>query len=49
MACNTLVEHGVPRGLILSRDKSRVYCQDHNPLKTDPLGCGVTRGEDRGF
>ena len=40
---------GVPKGMILSPDKSRVYCQGHDPLDADPLGRGVTRGEHRGF
>ena len=48
-AWDILVTHGVPRGLILSRVKSRVHCQGHDQLDTDPLGRGVTRGEDRGF
>ena len=43
------MEHGKPRGLILSKDKLRVYCRGHNPQDTDPLDRGVTRGEDKGF
>ena len=48
-ACDTFVTHRVSRAMILSKDKSQVYFQGHNPLDTDPLHQGVTRGEDRGF
>ena len=45
MAWDILVTHGVPRG----KDKSRVYCQGHDPLYADLLDRGFTRGEDRVF
>jgi hypothetical protein len=48
-AWDVLVAEGEPRGLHLSRDKSLVFCPEHDPADLDPLGRGVTRAENRGF
>ena len=48
-AWDLLVKEGEPRGLILSREKSSIYCPGHDPTDRDPLGRGIIRAEDRGL
>jgi hypothetical protein len=48
-AWDILVMEGVHCGLHQSREKSLVFCPEHNPQDQDPLGRGVTRVERKGI
>ena len=44
-----LEEDGPPRGFHLQRNKSYVYCPDHDPADLAPLGAGFQRSSNFGF
>ena len=48
-AWDMLAQEGEPRGLHLSREKSLLFCPNHNPGDLDPLERGVNRGQESGF
>lgn len=44
-----LVEDGPSRGLLLNKDKCRIWVGDDFPTNPDPLGCGIPKSDPRGI
>lgn len=47
-AWDILVAEGGCRCLVFSREKSSVFCPEHDPEDEDPLERGITRADNRG-